>query len=188
MNGLDLLLVYLQRARDSFFSRIDRRVGFHSLRRSESRIMLPVASRTPTRSRSAPACSSARARGSWSRREQTPARCCSSPTACACAGHPSRAVKSVVIEEAVGIASGVYISDHSHGFDQPGVPDPRPAAQRTAAGAHRPRGVAGAERGRAARRHDRRIRRDRRQLRRHAGHPAAHRRRRALLPASCGSW
>lgn len=43
------------------------------------------------------------------------------------------AVKSVVIEEAVGIAFGVYISDHSHGFDHPGIPirdqplsEPRP--------------------------------------------------------------
>ncbi|QKJ21251.1 acyltransferase [Microbacterium hominis] len=32
------------------------------------------------------------------------------------------AVRSVVIEEAVGIAAGVYISDHSHSFDRPDVP------------------------------------------------------------------
>lgn len=32
------------------------------------------------------------------------------------------AVRSVVIEEAVGIARGCYISDHSHGFDDPAVP------------------------------------------------------------------
>lgn len=32
------------------------------------------------------------------------------------------AVQSVVIEEAVGIARGCYISDHSHGFDDPGTP------------------------------------------------------------------
>jgi NDP-sugar pyrophosphorylase family protein len=32
------------------------------------------------------------------------------------------AVRSVVIEEAVAIARGCYISDHSHSFDEPGVP------------------------------------------------------------------
>ncbi|GAA1467002.1 acyltransferase [Microbacterium thalassium] len=32
------------------------------------------------------------------------------------------AVTSVVIEEAVGLARGVYIADHMHGFDEPGVP------------------------------------------------------------------
>lgn len=32
------------------------------------------------------------------------------------------AVKSVIIEEAVGIARGCYISDHAHGFDQADVP------------------------------------------------------------------
>lgn len=32
------------------------------------------------------------------------------------------AVRSVVIEEAVGIARGCYISDHSHGFDDADVP------------------------------------------------------------------
>ena len=31
------------------------------------------------------------------------------------------AVESVIIGEAVGIARGVYISDHSHGFQEPGV-------------------------------------------------------------------
>jgi acetyltransferase-like isoleucine patch superfamily enzyme len=32
------------------------------------------------------------------------------------------AVRSVIIEEAVAIARGVYISDHSHGFDDPDTP------------------------------------------------------------------
>jgi acetyltransferase-like isoleucine patch superfamily enzyme len=32
------------------------------------------------------------------------------------------AVESVIIEEGVGIARGVYISDHAHGFDDPDLP------------------------------------------------------------------
>lgn len=42
------------------------------------------------------------------------------------------AVRSVVIEEAVGIARGVYISDHSHGFQDPNMPIRDQAIERIA--------------------------------------------------------
>ena len=124
-------LVYLQRARDSAFSRIAAG-GFHSFG-PHSRIMLPT--RIANADKIAVGDRVLIGAGSWlmvpSREDPGPVITIHDRVRMR--GASISAVRSVVIEEAVGIAFGVYISDHSHGFDLPDVPirdqpltEPRP--------------------------------------------------------------
>jgi UDP-3-O-[3-hydroxymyristoyl] glucosamine N-acyltransferase len=124
-------LVMLQRMRDWAFTRIAAR-GFHSFG-PRSRILLPT--RIANADKIAVGDGVLIGAGSWL---MVPSLDHPGPVLfihdrVRMRGASISAVKSVVIEEAVGIAFGVYISDHSHGFDLPGVPirdqpisDPRP--------------------------------------------------------------
>lgn len=119
MNGLDALLG-LQRARDFAFSRIAA-TGFHSFGPG-SRILLPTRLGNPDRI--AVGAGVLIGAGSWL---MVPSHENSKPVMfihdrVRMRGTSISAVESVVIEEAVGIAFGVYISDHSHGFSRTDVP------------------------------------------------------------------
>ena len=130
MNGIAGLTI-LQRVRDSVFSRLAAG-GFHRFGRS-SRIMLPT--RIANADKIAVGEGVLIGAGSWL---MVPSREAPGPVMfihdrVRMRGASISAIESVVIEESVGIAFGVYISDHSHGFDQPGVPirdqpltEPRP--------------------------------------------------------------
>jgi tetrahydrodipicolinate N-succinyltransferase len=118
MSALDVLLV-LQRARDAAFSMLAAR-GFHSFGRG-SRILLPFRTGNPDlisvgdRVLIGP--------GSWL---MTPSRDNAGPVIelhdrVRINQTSITAVLSVVIEEGVDIARGCYISDHSHGFDDPAL-------------------------------------------------------------------
>jgi acetyltransferase-like isoleucine patch superfamily enzyme len=119
VNGLDVLLI-AQRARDALFSRIAA-PGFHSFGRG-SRVLLPFRVGNPD-------LISIGARvligpGSWL---MTPTRENPGPLIelhdrVRINQTSVTAVLSVVIEEDVDIARGAYISDHSHGFDDPSIP------------------------------------------------------------------
>lgn len=116
MNGLDVLLA-LQRCRDALFSLIAAR-GFSRFGR-RSRILLPFRVGNPDRI--AIGDDVLIGAGSWL---MVPRRDMGDPAITI--GNRVRmnqtsitAVSSVVIEDGVGIARGVYISDHSHGFDDP---------------------------------------------------------------------
>ncbi|WP_164863478.1 DapH/DapD/GlmU-related protein [Agromyces sp. LHK192] len=116
MNGLDLMLA-LQRARDAAYSRIVAG-GFHRFGRG-SRILLPF--RVGNADLISIGDGALIGAGSWL---LVPRRDHAAPVIEI--GDRVRmnqtsitAVASVVIEEGVGIARGVYISDHSHGFDDP---------------------------------------------------------------------
>ncbi|MGC5225264.1 acyltransferase [Micromonospora sp. DT81.3] len=130
MNGIAGLTM-LQRVRDSLFSRLA--AGSFARFGNGSRILLP------TRIANADKISVGEdvliGAGTWlmvpSRESAGPVLLISDRVRMR--GASLSAVKSVVIEEAVGIAAGVYISDHSHGFNLPGVPirdqplsEPRP--------------------------------------------------------------
>lgn len=130
MHALDALLA-LQRARDSMFSRMAAS-GFHEFGRG-SRILLP------TRVSNADKISIGKnvliGAGSWlmvpSREQPGPVMFLHDRVRMR--GASISAIQSVVIEEAVGIAFGVYIADHMHGFSNPGIPirdqplsEPRP--------------------------------------------------------------
>ena len=119
MSGMELL-VHVQRARDSIFSRIAAG-GFHSFG-ARSRILLPT--RIANADKIAVGDGVLIGAGSWL---MVPSRENAGPVLfihdrVRMRGASISAVKSVVIEESVGIAFGVYISDHSHGFEHPGVP------------------------------------------------------------------
>ncbi|CAN5334300.1 hypothetical protein BH09ACT10_BH09ACT10_24020 [soil metagenome] len=119
MNGLQVML-FAQRARDAVFSLVVRR-GFAAFGRG-SRIMLPF--RVGNADKISLGSGVLIGASSWL---MVPSR-----------EHPGvvieihdrvrmnqtsiTAVKSVVIESGVGIARGVYISDHAHSFDLPDVP------------------------------------------------------------------
>ncbi|MWV47726.1 acyltransferase [Rathayibacter sp. VKM Ac-2803] len=118
MNGLDLAIL-AQRARDLAFSKLVAG-GFHRFGKG-SRICLPF--------RIGPGQGS---RISIGENVLISANCmlmvpsADAPTPALIIGDRVRmnmtaitAVKSVIIEEGVGIARGVYISDHSHGFSDP---------------------------------------------------------------------
>lgn len=114
------LLIRLQRARDAAFSALAAR-GFHNFG-AGSRILLPF--RVGGADRISIGANVLIGAGSWllvpERVQDAPAivihdRVRMNQTSIS-------AVHSVVIEEAVGIARGVYISDHSHGFDDPDIP------------------------------------------------------------------
>lgn len=113
MNGLDLLLV-AQRTRDAVFSAIAS-TGFHRFGRG-SRILLPF--RVLNAHRMAVGRNVLIGAGSWLIVPEAGPR-----GAVIEIGDRVRmnqtsisAVSSVVIEEGVAIARGVYISDHSHGM------------------------------------------------------------------------
>ena len=119
INGYGVLLG-AQRLRDSAYSRLVAG-GFQSFG-AGSRIMLPARIANPDRiSVGAGVLIGA---GSWlmvpSRDEPGPV--IELHDRVRMRGASISAVLSVVIEEAVGIAAGVYISDHSHGFDLVDVP------------------------------------------------------------------
>ncbi|GAB2464181.1 acyltransferase [Xylanimonas ulmi] len=115
MNGLQALLA-LQRARDAAFSLVAAR-GFATFG-AGTRILLPFRVGNPHR-----IAIGARAligSGSWL---MVPAR---GDTVALTIGDRVRmrgtsisAVESVVIEDGVALAHGVYISDHAHGFEDP---------------------------------------------------------------------
>lgn len=119
MHGLDLMMG-LQRARDAAFSLVAS-TGFHSFGK-KSRILLPFRwGNTDLISIGDGVLIGA---GSWlfvpQRLQSTPVieignRVRMNQTSIS-------AVKSVVIEDAVSMARGVYISDHSHSFDDPTTP------------------------------------------------------------------
>ena len=128
MNGYGVLLG-AQRLRDSAYSRLVAG-GFQSL---GSRILLPTRIANPDKI--AVGAGVLIGAGSWlmvpSRDEPGPV--IELHDRVRMRGASISAVRSVVIEEAVGIAAGVYISDHSHGFDRVDVPirdqplsEPRP--------------------------------------------------------------
>lgn len=119
MNGLQIL-IRLQRARDAVFSKIAA-TGFHSFG-ARSRILLPFRVGNPDRI--AIGANVLIGPGSWlivpRLDHEGPAielhdRVRIHQTSIS-------AVRSVVVEEGVEMARGVYISDHSHGFEQTGVP------------------------------------------------------------------
>ncbi|UOE44326.1 acyltransferase [Agromyces larvae] len=116
MNGLDVLLA-MQRARDAAYSRIAAR-GFHRFGR-DSRILLPF--RVGNADFISIGDGVLIGAGSWL---LVPRRDLAAPAIVI--GDRVRmnqtsitAVAEVVVEDGVGIARGVYISDHSHGFDDP---------------------------------------------------------------------
>ncbi|QEO10265.1 acyltransferase [Protaetiibacter larvae] len=116
MNALDLLLG-LQRIRDAAFSRLAA-TGFHSFGR-RSRILLPFRVGNPDLI--AVGDRVLIGAGSWL---MTPSRDFPAPVIelhdrVRINQTSITAVQSVVIEEGVDIARGCYISDHSHGFDDP---------------------------------------------------------------------
>ena len=118
MNGLTVFTA-LQRVRDAAFS-WSVRSGFHSFGRG-SRILLPF--RVARGEKIAIGENCLIGSGSWF---MIPVD--DSPTPTIVLGNRVRmnqtqisAVSSVVIEDGVAIARGVYISDHTHGFDQPDV-------------------------------------------------------------------
>jgi NDP-sugar pyrophosphorylase family protein len=119
MNGLDFL-VGVQRVRDAGFSMIAAR-GFESFGKG-SRILLPFrvlgASKISIGSRVLIGA------GSWLivPVEDAPRPALVIHDRVRMNQTSISAVRSVVIEEAVAIARGCYISDHSHGFDKPDVP------------------------------------------------------------------
>ncbi|WP_349426390.1 acyltransferase [Microbacterium sp. LWS13-1.2] len=130
INGYGVLLG-AQRLRDSAYSRLVAG-GFQSFG-AGSRIMLPARIANPDRI--AVGAGVLIGAGSWlmvpSRDEPGPV--IELHDRVRMRGASISAVRSVVIEEAVGIAAGVYISDHSHGFDLVDVPirdqpltEPRP--------------------------------------------------------------
>src|SRR4051794_19883125 len=118
MSALDVMLV-LQRARDAAFSRLAAR-GFHSFGRG-SRILLPFRTGNPDlisigdRVLIGP--------GSWlmTPSRENPAPVIELHDRVRINQTSITAVLSVVIEEGVDIARGCYISDHSHGFDDPAL-------------------------------------------------------------------
>lgn len=118
MNGLTIFTA-LQRVRDAVFS-ISVRSGFHSFGRG-SRILLPFRVARGEKIAIGEGCLIGT--NSWF---MIPVD--SSPTPTIVIGDRVRmnqtqisAVSSVIIEDGVAIARGVYISDHSHGFDLPDV-------------------------------------------------------------------
>lgn len=119
IDGYNVLLG-LQRARDSAFSRIVAG-GFHSFG-NRSRILLPT--RIANADKIAIGDGVLIGAGSWlmvpSRDEPGPVLEIGDRVRMR--GASISAVLSVVIEDAVGIAAGVYIADHSHSFDRPDVP------------------------------------------------------------------
>lgn len=121
----------LQRVRDSLFSRIAAG-GFHSFG-ARSRILLPT--RIANADKIAVGEGVLIGAGSWLMvpSRETPGPVMHIHDRVRMRGVSISAVRSVVIEEAVGIAAGVYISDHSHSFRDPDVPirdqpisEPRP--------------------------------------------------------------
>jgi acetyltransferase-like isoleucine patch superfamily enzyme len=119
MSALDLLLL-AQRGRDALFSRMAAG-GFDEFGKG-SRILLPFRVLNPQRI--AIGSNVLIGAGSWLNVPEAGPR-----GAVISIGDRVRmnltsisAVNSVVIEEGVGIARGVYISDHSHGFDDPDLP------------------------------------------------------------------
>ncbi|QAY63965.1 acyltransferase [Xylanimonas allomyrinae] len=115
MNGLDVFLS-VQRARDAAFSLIAAR-GFAEFGRG-SRILLPFRVGNPHRI--AIGAGALIGAGSWL---IVPAR---GDDVALTLGDRVRmnttsisAVESVVIEDGVAMARGVYVSDHAHGFDDP---------------------------------------------------------------------
>jgi len=119
MSGLDVA-IGVQRARDALFTFFVRR-GFHSFG-AGSRILLPF--RTGGADRISVGRNVLIGSSSWL---MVPTR--ENPGPCIVIGDRVRmnqtsisAVLSVVIEDSVGIARGCYISDHSHGFDDPDTP------------------------------------------------------------------
>jgi acetyltransferase-like isoleucine patch superfamily enzyme len=118
VNGLTVVTA-LQRARDAAFSTLVRS-GFHSFG-SGTRILLPF--RVARGEKISIGSGSLIGANSWF---MIPVE--DSPTPTIVIGDRVRmnqtqisAVSSVVIEDGVAIARGVYISDHTHGFDQPDV-------------------------------------------------------------------
>lgn len=118
MNGLDALL-FLQRARDAAFSWLAS-TGFESFG-ARSRILLPF--RVGNADRIAIGSDVLIGPGSWlivpRLDHRGPAirigdRVRMNETSIS-------AIESVVIEDGVALARGVYISDHTHGFDLPDV-------------------------------------------------------------------
>ena len=118
MNGLTIFTA-LQRVRDAAFS-LSVRSGFHRFGRG-TRILLPF--RVVRGDKIALGDGCLIGSNSWF---MIPVA--DSPTPTIVIGNRVRmnqtqisAVSSVVIEDGVAIARGVYISDHSHGFDRPDV-------------------------------------------------------------------
>ena len=118
MNGLDVLLL-MQRARDAVFSWVASS-GFESFG-ARSRILLPF--RVGNADRIAIGSDVLIGPGSWlivPRLDNTAPvirigdRVRMNETSIS-------AVQSVIIEDGVAMARGVYISDHTHGFDLPDV-------------------------------------------------------------------
>jgi acetyltransferase-like isoleucine patch superfamily enzyme len=118
MNGLDVLLL-LQRARDAVFSRIASS-GFASFG-TRSRILLPF--RVGNADRIAIGSDVLIGPGSWHivPRLDEPGPVIRIGDRVRMNETSISAISSVVIEDGVAIARGVYISDHTHGFDQPDV-------------------------------------------------------------------
>lgn len=119
MNGLDFLIA-AQRGRDRIFSAIAAG-GFSEFGKG-TRILLPF--RVLNAHRIAIGSGALIGAGSWLNVPVSGPR-----GAIISIGDRVRmnqtsisAVESVVIEEGVGIARGVYISDHSHSFDDPDLP------------------------------------------------------------------
>jgi acetyltransferase-like isoleucine patch superfamily enzyme len=115
VNGLDLLLL-MQRARDAAFSWIAS-TGFANFG-ARSRILLPF--RVGNASRISIGSDVLIGPGSW-----LIVPCLDNPAPVIVIGDRVRmnetsisAVSSVVIEDGVAMARGVYISDHTHGFDR----------------------------------------------------------------------
>lgn len=118
MNGLDLLLL-LQRARDATFSRIAA-TGFHGFG-TRSRILLPF--RVGNADRISIGSDVLIGPGSWLivPRLDHPAPVIRIGDRVRMNQTSISAIESVVVEDGVAIARGVYISDHTHGFDLPDV-------------------------------------------------------------------
>jgi len=118
VNGLDVVLL-MQRARDAIFSKMAA-TGFASFG-ARTRILLPF--RVGNAHRISVGSDVLIGPGSWL---IVPRLDGPSPTIMI--GDRVRmnqtsisAVQSVILEDGVAIARGVYISDHTHGFDQPDV-------------------------------------------------------------------
>lgn len=119
MSGLDVA-VAVQRARDALFTFFVRR-GFHSFG-GGSRILLPF--RVGGAERISIGRNVLIGSSSWLMvpSRENPGPCIEIHDRVRMNQTSVSAVQSVIIEEAVGIARGCYISDHSHGFDDPDTP------------------------------------------------------------------
>jgi NDP-sugar pyrophosphorylase family protein len=119
MSGLDIA-VAAQRVRDAAFTFLVRG-GFHRFGRG-SRILLPF--RTGGADRISVGRDVLIGASSWLivPTRDDPGPCIEIYDRVRMNQTSISAVRSVVIEEAVAIARGCYISDHSHGFDDPATP------------------------------------------------------------------